>query len=238
MLTKLLAYLRGLNPRQLWIYLRNIVLYRHLTIELLQKTEVYQFKDLAAAEQLSKLTKFDVILSFLAENCTLYSTTGLHKSHSFVIQFLQLFEKTLAPSHTTYVINRLGSYITNGAWGNLEAPAYDDKYGISIGTGTTPPDNEDYVVETKIENGTTSGKMYYNECGLGVTSVRVASPTNYVELPILRTFYNRSGATITVKEVCLTCGTGQYYLLARDAVNVDVPNLYLLIAWYVLRTRV
>ncbi len=238
MFQKLLAYLRGLNPRQLWIYLRNVVLYRQVTIELLQKSEVYQFKDLAAAEKLSKLTKFDDILAFLAENCTLYSTTGLHKSHSFVIQFLQLLEKTLAPSHTTYVINRLGNYITNGAFGNLEAPAYNDDYGIQIGTGTTPPTNEDYVIETQIETGFSSGKMVYNELGVGVTSVRVALPSNYVEFPILRTFYNRSGATITVKELVLECGTGQYYMLARDAVNVDVPDLYLLICWYVFRTRV
>ncbi|HLN44629.1 MAG TPA: hypothetical protein VK209_02875 [Candidatus Sulfotelmatobacter sp.] len=233
-LRTLAAYLRGLNLRSLYLYTKNCLLYRESTIQFLQKVEVYKLKNIEDAEQLSNLN-YDETLAFLANKCQLHKTTGLRKSHSFVIQFLQLLEKTLAPSHTTYVLNRLGAYITNPTMGNLKAPVHDDKYGISIGIGTPLADNEDYVINTKIEHGFTSGKMIYNELGVGVTSI---TDEGYVELPILRTFYNRSGATITVKEICLTTGTSQYYLIARDSVDQAVENLSLLIVWYLLRTKV
>ena len=111
----------------------------------------------------------------------------------------------------------------NGYRGN----AGDDARGILVGSGTNAESFEDYILQTKIANGTLAGQLSY---------VAGEVPTkSYAALTItighIRYFNNNSGGSVSVNEV----GIASYgkanaltttWLRCRDklASTVTVPN--------------
>ena len=176
----------------------------------------------------------------------LVSDTGLVPSHSYVIQFLELLEAfwTRTDKDATdvdgaeSVLNDV-SAAANG-YGQCGAGIGDDTHGIVVGTNatTTPEDNENYKLDTKIAEGVGEGQLGYQ----GVVFVVPVVDGANVDLDISRAFVNTSGGTITVKEIGIICKNTddtKYHLLLRDVVSdEDVLDGYTLTVVYTLRTTV
>jgi hypothetical protein len=225
---KSLAYLRGLNPRSLGLRLADVA-HRAPTIQLLRRIDIYD------------------------SNGKLIRTTGDRRSHSFVLQFLQILELHMAHIYSsnpdgvtvkdTDGNNRAWSYTSSQYVANtlaVEAPSTDDSYGILVGTGTTAPALDDYQLETKTAHGSGSGQLQY-----GATSVAAAAIVgSNVDMVISRTFINASGASITIREVGLALremwygSTNYKFLIAHDAVNQTVENTYIAVVTYTVRVTV
>jgi hypothetical protein len=94
----------------------------------------------------------------------------------------------------------------------------DDTYGIWVGSGSTPVSPSDYALASKIPHGTGAGQLDY-DTHMVVSSY---SPTSsYVE--IYRSFVNKSGSDVVVREVGLAAhsrdgyqGIDSKFLVARD----------------------
>jgi hypothetical protein len=223
------AYLRGLNLHSLRLRLADIIYQKPSTIQLLHRIDIY--------DKTGKLVK----------------TTGDRKSHSFVLQFLQILELHMAHIYSsnpdgvtvkdTDGNNRTWSYTSSQYVANtlaVEAPSTDDSYGILVGTGTTAPTLDNYALETKITHGSGSGQLQY-----GATSVAAAAIVgSNVDMVISRTFINASGASITIREVGLALremwygSTNYKFLIAHDAVNQMVENTYIAVVTYTVRVTV
>jgi len=175
------------------------------------------------------------------------------KSRSFVIAFLQHIELftshafgadiTLSLKNTSNTAKTLPALTT--IWYNLFtvfAGDNDSSYGIVVGSGTTAPTNADYALGTQIVHGVGAGQLDYGAHSRTTTAV-VGANVDYV---ISRTFYNGSGATITVKEIGIYCAsrdldaTTQVFCIVRDvlAASQDVLNTQTLTVQYTLRTTV
>lgn len=105
----------------------------------------------------------------------------------------------------------------------------DDSYGIVVGSGSTPVSPDDYALASKIPHGTGAGQIDYNTHT--VTS-SYSDTSSYIE--ISRSFTNRSGSDIIVREVGLIARSYHTYrnvdirvLVARDVLTnpIVVPNL-------------
>jgi hypothetical protein len=114
----------------------------------------------------------------------------------------------------------------------LNAPDNDDTYGIVVGSGSTPVSPTDYRLASKISNGTGTGQLDYEP--QTVTS-SYSDTSSYFE--IARSFINRSGGDVIVREVGLIArnywkDVGVVYvdvkfLIARDVLPnpILIPNL-------------
>ena len=143
-------------------------------------------------------------------------------SHSFVSNFLALIAQAMLNpyNNVTYY------YGYKGAGGNIQNvgtsssymttienfmtmldSANDSSYGIVVGTGTSPPTPNDYVLESEISNGTGAGQLVYGSHTASPAGGTSSSPTlltpsgNTTSFSVSRTFQNQSGASITVSEV-------------------------------------
>ena len=99
----------------------------------------------------------------------------------------------------------------------MNAPDNDDSYGIWVGSGTTPVSPTDYKLSSKIPHGTGAGQLDYEPHT--VTS-SYSETSSYVE--IARSFINRSGSDVVVREVGLVARS---YWKGFDAVRQDVKYL-------------
>ncbi|MBA7636007.1 hypothetical protein ES703_43620 [subsurface metagenome] len=175
----------------------------------------------------------------------LVKDTGLLPSHSYVIQFLEIFESLfdgIDKDATDVDGNESALIDTSDTMGNYARPAVGpgvDAYGIVVGTnaGTTAEDNENYALDTKIAEGVASGELSYQ----GVTDVapRVVGPN--IDLDLSRTFLNEHATDpVTVKEIGIICRNEtdtKYHLLLRDVVtDEEVAAGYTLTVVYTLRT--
>ena len=114
------------------------------------------------------------------------------------------------------LINTAGVDATSGLYNYpiMTGLTGDDTRGFLIGTGTTTPTPQDYVIESIIPNGTAVGQMSYNQmiCLNGVTILGSVS-----SLIVQRTFDNNSGATINVSEfVMYGDSSSLQFLFYRD----------------------
>jgi len=143
----------------------------------------------------------------------------------------------VTPSTDNYAnyFRHLESYLAMLALDN------DDSYGIQVGTGTTAPTNSDYALATKIAHGVGAGQLDYG--GHSRTSAQVVGSN--VDYVISRSFYNGSGASITVNEIgiAVACmnnqGTTYYFLIVRDVITATaVANTQTLTVQYTIRTTV
>lgn len=176
----------------------------------------------------------------------LVEDTGKKKSHSYVIQFLELVEALFEgisknATDTSGAETQLyKSNINNANIGRCDAGVGDATYGIVVGTnaGGSPEDNEDYALDTKIANGAGAGQLQYQSMNFFVPAVDGAN----VDFDMSRAFANASGGTITVKEIGLICKqltNVVYHLLLRDVVaDNDVDDGFTLTVAYTLRTTV
>lgn len=176
----------------------------------------------------------------------LVKDTGKVKSHSYVIQFLELVEalfkgENKTATDTAGAENRIIDFDTNmQLQGRADAPVNDTTYGIVVGTnaGASPEDNEDYALDSKIADGAGAGQLQYQAMIFFAPAVDGAN----VDFDMTRAFANESGGTITVKEIGLICKESvhpYYHLLLRDVVaDHDVDNGFTLTVAYTLRTTV
>jgi hypothetical protein len=114
------------------------------------------------------------------------------------------------------------SYATGGGTqGGVWLGAYgldnDDSLGIIVGSGSNPVSPTDYALASKIPHGTGTGQLDYEPST--VTS-SYSSTFSYVE--IARSFINKSGADIIVREVGLV---GRNYWRDAAGVKTDVKCL-------------
>lgn len=179
--------------------------------------------------------------------------TRLRKSKSFVIAFLQHFE--VMANHvydedgaSVNIINTSGALKACASAGNpsnkyysLSCPDDSSSYGIVVGSGSTPPDNLDYALETLITHGVGAGQLDYGAHNWTTTAEIGAN----VDLVISRTYYNGSGSTITVNEIGIVVLSffaigANAFLLIRDVLGagVDVLDTQTLTVQYTLRTTV
>jgi hypothetical protein len=174
------------------------------------------------------------------------------KSRSFVIAYLQHIDSALAHAYGSPLlsvsIKDTGGVIRTIPGGSdaktimaCFAPDNDDTYGIVVGTGTTAPTNTDYNLGAKIAHGTGAGQLDYGAHSRTAPTV-VGANVDYV---ISRSFYNGSGASITVNEIGIivsTYDTGvfqRFFLIVRDVIApVTVNDTQTLTVQYTWRTTV
>jgi hypothetical protein len=119
-----------------------------------------------------------------------------------------------------------------GVQSAMGSPDNDDSYGIWVGTGSTPVSPNDYKLVSKIPHGTGSGQMDYESH----TVISSYSDT-YSYFETSRSFINRSGADVIVREIGLaarsywkdesTVRNDIKFLMARDVLPtpITVKNL-------------
>ena len=200
------------------------------------------------------MAKIELLYRLLVHNKDgkLVRKTRWKKSRSFVLQFLQhidaCFNHAFSANGVTVKIrdtsNVLQDIQVTAIWYSHQvmavfAPDNSDSYGIQVGSGTTPPTNTDYCLETLIVHGVGAGQLDYGAHSRTEAGVVGAN----VDFIISRTFYNGSGATVTVNEigvVCTMAAVSWFFLLIRDVLpaGVDVLNLQTLTVQYTLRTTV
>jgi hypothetical protein len=111
-----------------------------------------------------------------------------------------------------------GTYIwLGGVLFGAYGPNDDDSFGIIVGSGSTPVSPTDYALASKIPHGTGSGQLDYEPST--VTS-SYSSTSSYIE--IARSFINRSGADIVVREVGIV---GRNYWRNQAGVITDAKCL-------------
>lgn len=103
----------------------------------------------------------------------------------------------------------------------------DDSFGILVGTGTTPPTNDDYKLESKVPQGTGDNQLDHSETGVGDVVEDTVNNVAYFELT--RNFYNYGAVDITIGEVGLFVYTRLYVYDARRGAVVDFAYKYLVI---------
>jgi hypothetical protein len=136
-------------------------------------------------------------------------------------------------STTSYVEWYEGTtYFGSGTPLAMAASDNDDSIGIVVGSGSTSVGPTDYSLVSKIAHGTGSGQLDYDASAVLYS---YGSSSSYVEL--YRSFTNKSGADITVREVGIIAKSvwrdssavrnDVNFLVARDVLPtpVKVPNL-------------
>lgn len=116
------------------------------------------------------------------------------------------------------------------SWG-YRAPAGEDEWGILVGSGANPESFEDYILQTKINDGTGAGQLSHVQSeGHNVTW---DAPNLTMKNELVRYFNNNSGASVDVNEVGLFprgyimgSSAPANYMFARDklASTVTVPD--------------
>jgi len=122
-------------------------------------------------------------------------------------------------------------YMNDGL--NVSAGSGNSNYGILVGMGTKAWAIDDYKLDNKIANGSSSNQLLY-----GAVSVEdMVIESNRIYFRVVRTFTNSSGSSITVTEVGLVTNYGTSYpLIARDLLNppVTVPPSSTLTVRYII----
>ncbi len=95
--------------------------------------------------------------------------------------------------------------------------------GILVGTGSTTPDKDDFVIETEIADGSSSGEMDRTN---GIQYEGVLGTSTGFTVLLEKTFTNNSGASITINEVVIYYRTGAVLMMGvRDVLATGVVVL-------------
>lgn len=158
------------------------------------------------------------------------------RSRSFVRQFLELLwiQTYQIPEVAPYSVRDTGNalqdicessytFACNGGVGVIT-------HGIIVGTGTTAPTIDNYVIEALIDHDAappTGGRMQYGAVAFGAP----ASDATTSQFTITRNFANASGGAITVNEIALYVkgwkyDTTYYFMIIRDKITggIAVPD--------------
>jgi hypothetical protein len=254
------AILRGLNFWTLRQKLKDHTTQRVSPIQLLHRIDIYGGFTPEQRAHLQTMDNPKQQQEYIKSHGKLSKTTGEMKSHSFTLQFSQLFIEYVA-SHvystlstnpmfttpavrdTTNTLQQQGN-LSNGNYflflPALNAPPAITTYGILVGTGTTAPASTDYVMQTLIAHGIASGNLQYQATAVGSAGIVGAN----VDTIIARVLVNGSGGTVTITEVGMavtfvnSAGPQKFYLIAHDAVSQAVNNGAVAIVSYDIRTTV
>ncbi|MBA7528943.1 hypothetical protein ES705_21135 [subsurface metagenome] len=124
--------------------------------------------------------------------------TRLRRSRSFCLAFLQMIQvQSMLVTGTIKDVD--GSNESAPKYESMfavNAGAGQDIYGTQLGTGTTPVENDDFVMETKIMNGGGATQLNYG-LQADIPAIEVGANVDY---QLLRSFTNNSGGTIQVTE--------------------------------------
>lgn len=175
----------------------------------------------------------------------LVKDSGLLPSHSYVLQFLVMIEGLFNRiSKNAKDVDAANSAIITAAnnintKGRVDGGVGADTYGIVVGTndGSTPEDNENYKLDTKILHSAVgeAGKLNYRN----VTFIVPHELAGNIDFDISRAFLNETGSGITINEIGIICWntSGFYHLILRDVVAAEnVPDGNTLTVVYTLRT--
>lgn len=114
----------------------------------------------------------------------------------------------------------------DGTSHGYRADGSNDDWGILIGVGTNADSFEDYVLQTPIVEGTSSGQMSY--VASEAHSISYNGGTKVLKNDLVRYFNNNSGGTIGINEIGLVFKgpTSRWFLNARDKLGsqIDVPD--------------
>jgi len=118
----------------------------------------------------------------------------------------------------------------------MEASALErtDKYGVVVGTGSTPVTRDDYKLESQVPDGFADGQMVYGKTT--VEDVDGDPPSSVFR--IIRTFTNEGSTTITIYEIGLIVkAQDKHVLIARDVLDTpqDVPAAATLTVRYIFK---
>ena len=197
------------------------------------------------------MAKIELLYRVLVHDKTgkVVKRTRWRKSKSFVLQFMMFVERNLhgniLATLDTGNVSRTVPSTASAGWTfhavTCNSGDNDDNFGIVIGTGVTPPENDDYALETQIAHGTGAGQLDYGAHNWTATAIVGAN----VDLVVSRSFYNGSGSTVTVNEIGIyvksySAATPYYFCVVRDvlAAGVDVLDTQTLTVQYTLRTTV
>lgn len=131
-------------------------------------------------------------------------------------------------------------------WDDSGYPVYflggGSNYGIVIGTDGSAEDPADFALGAKIGDGTGVGQMQYKtQEEIDMIGPCIEIEDGYVQWDIWRSFWNCSGAAITVREIGIQCRyyPNKYALIVRTVLNspIVVENNRMLNVRYRLRTR-
>lgn len=161
------------------------------------------------------------------------TSQGQRRAESFVKQFAQLLVVSMQGNYLVGdviqirdtsntlrdVRQRSPNWATNAGAGTVT-------YGIVVGTGSTAPTINDYVMETLIAHGVGAGQLQY---GAGTYGAPAYDATTS-QFTITRNFANSSGGAITVNEIGLYVTAWdtavKYFMVLRDVIGggISVPN--------------
>jgi hypothetical protein len=182
--------------------------------------------------------------------------TGDVPSHSYTINFLKLLEGRLR-SYYTYAGGGHGVYPTisakdiNNVSRNLNMyGVYRDRSrylqwavngedgstakGIVVGTDDTAENNNDYHLVALIASGVGAGQLDYGPMSYVYPQVN----GGYCDLVLIRSFYNGSGDSVTVKEFgCYAVNHSYTFMMMRDVEGSGktVANGDTMVVQYTLR---
>jgi len=145
--------------------------------------------------------------------------------------------KVTATDGTTFDYPNLPSYDdAKNAPSAMEASALErtDKYGVVVGTGSTPVTRDDYKLESQVPNGFADGQLVHGKTT--VEDVDGDPPSSVFR--IIRTFTNEGSTTITIYEIGLIVkAQDKYVLIARDVLDTpqDVPAAATLTVRYIFK---
>jgi len=146
-------------------------------------------------------------------------STPNYRSHSFVLQFIQWLYQKMGAVKTVSYKSTTGTIVAinwNSGLMTLDSSATTTTYGIQVGTGTTATTIGDYVIETLIAHGTSSGQLQYS----ATTLAQPSSTSNTTSYIVTRVFSNASAGSITVNEITLVANlSSNRYMWARDVVT-------------------
>jgi hypothetical protein len=141
------------------------------------------------------------------------------------------------PMHSTYTKQ------TNLCNLSALADAGDLTHGILVGSGDTPNGSGTYSLATLILHGLTSGKLSY-----GVTQIDDLSNPSGLDWQtrLIRSFYNGSGSSITVKEIGIAIkkldnSTDPHtFLIARDVLTSpsSIPDGSTMTVRYIIKITI
>ncbi|MBA7627650.1 hypothetical protein ES703_35117 [subsurface metagenome] len=154
------------------------------------------------------------------------------RSKSFVRQFLELLwiELNKVSKNTPLIMQDTGGagrhIYENEITFACNAGIGVEAHGIIVGTGTTAPTIDDYVIETLIDHGTDPGELQYSAMTFGAP----ASDATTSQFTLTRDFANGSGGAITVNEIGLYVkgydSATRYFMIIRDVIGggIAVPD--------------
>lgn len=178
-------------------------------------------------------------ISVTDKNGKVVRKTRLRRSRSFCIAFLQVLQALMSQTDVSVKdsANTARAISPHSTDFQCNAVLSEETKGILLGTGTTPPANTDYNLETLIAEGGGAGEMNYAAASFIAAQVIGAN----VDLQILRSAQNLSGNTINVTEagMLVVMDTNYRGLILHDVFTaVPVANGETITATYTLRTTV